>query len=222
MDEEELYSAVARTQGADAGSEPGREVDTANSDTFGGAAAETSGSEAGGSGMAREGSAASLASKSGSGGPAWASAGAGVAAVAGGGGRCGTQLPYSCRNCTRAVAGSSALHSGVSGPYWGSGPHACALAPRRGNGPAGGGKAWERPGKVRTAPMPVAADPRREHIRVRAALTGGLPKAGMKASSPSSYGTPKGMLSPSAAAAAAPPKVLPLLHTTPPLTSSSS
>lgn len=92
----------------------------------------------------------------------------------------------------------------------------CA-ALRRGNGPAGGGKAWERPGKVRTAPMPVA-DPRREHIRVRAALTGGLPKAGMKASSPNSYGTPKGMLSPSAAAAAAPPKVpLPTLSSPPPI-----
>ena len=81
---------------------------------------------------------------------------------------------------------------------------------RRGNGPTGAGaKAWERPGKVRTAPVPVT-DPRREHIRVRAALTGGLPKAGMKASSPSSYGTPKGVLSPSAAAAAA-PKVGPWL-----------
>lgn len=89
MDEEELYSAVARTQGTDASSEPGRDTDAANSDTFGAAAAETSGSEAGG--MAREGSAASLASKSGSGGPAWASAGAGVAAVAGGGGRCSIQ-----------------------------------------------------------------------------------------------------------------------------------
>lgn len=71
---------------------------------------------------------------------------------------------------------------------------------RGGEGAATGGKAWERPGKVRTAPVPVAA-PRPDHIQLRLQLTGGLPKGGKDRSSPSSYGTPKGLLSPHAAAA---------------------
>jgi hypothetical protein len=47
---------------------------------------------------------------------------------------------------------------------------------------------------VRTAPVAVV-DPRKEHNKLRMQLTGGMVK-GKDRSSPSSYGTPKGLRSP--------------------------
>ena len=108
MDEEELYSSVARHEAGDAGVEPGRDADAANDDTFGDGATDAESSDAGGtagggsvSGRDGGGSSSSLATAKSGSGPAWGSVGAGVAAVSGGA-RCAPPAGISIHGVGRA------------------------------------------------------------------------------------------------------------------------
>lgn len=158
--------------------------------------------------------------------PAWANAGAGVAVVSGRQGPLCTCLPLNGPTSTQdllLVHQHGLLQKSTSDPVkrpsltlkrgiaWlpanaaGRGIVCCGqVAP--GEVPARSelavtkcwmcrGASWEPPGKVRTAPVAVV-DPRKEHNKLRLQMTGGAMLKGKDRSSPSSYGTPKGLRSP--------------------------